>query len=275
MIKHYQNNFKKGKSISNLSFFSIERIFFKIYWICALAVFTSCDVLNSIQLNNPLGDPTEGEIGSGLKEALNVGITKGVSELIKTDGYFKNELIKILMPPEAQKVQNIITKYVPGGQKLMDDAILKMNRAAEDAANEAKPIFVDAITGMSITDAKNILFGNQNAATEYLKGKTYQSLVGAYSPKINNSLSKVGAIQAWEAVVKPYNKFASSPAAALVKDAKPINPDLGAYVTGKALDGLFLKVTQEEKNIRDNIAARTSQLLQRVFGMLEKKKSGQ
>lgn len=238
-----------------------------------LSTTISCDVLKNVQIPTGLlnTEPTEGEIGSGLKEALNVGIGKGVSELIKTDGYFGNQIIKILLPPEAQQVQEIITKYVPGGEKLMSDAVLKMNRAAEDAANEAKPIFVDAITSMSITDAKNILFGNPDAATSYLKQKTLQSLTSAYAPKINASLSKVGAIQAWEALSKPYNKFANSPAAKLVKGANPINPDLGAYVTQKALDGLFFKVTESEKDIRQNIGARTSQLLQRVFGMLEKK----
>jgi hypothetical protein len=235
---------------------------------------TGCEALKNVQLPTGLlnTDPTDGEIGSGLKEALNVGIGKGVSELIKTDGYFGNQLLKILLPPEAEKVQNIITKYVPGGDRLINDAILKMNRAAEDAANEAKPIFVDAITSMSITDAKNILFGNQNAATSYLKEKTLQSLIGAYAPKINNSLSKVGAIQAWKALADPYNKFANSPAAKLVNGATPINPDLGAYVTQKALDGLFLKVGDSEADIRQNFASRTSQLLQRVFGMLDKKK---
>jgi hypothetical protein len=260
-LNHFKNcNMKKGIFLALMPLF--------------LLYLVGCEALKNLPINIgglPGGEPTEGEIGSGLKEALNVGISKGVSELIKTDGYFKNELIKILLPPEAQKVQSIITKYVPGGQKQVEDAVLKMNRAAEDAANEAKPIFVNAITSMSITDAKNILFGQQTAATDYLKGKTYQSLVEAYSPKINNSLSKVGAIQAWKALADPYNKFANSPAAALVKDAKPINPDLGGYVTGKALDGLFLKVTDEEKNIRTNLAARTSQLLQKVFGLLEKK----
>lgn len=233
----------------------------------------SCDVLNNVQISgvNTTGEPTNSEIGMGLKEALNVGISKGVNELTKQDGYFKNQLIKILLPPEAKNVENIITKYVPGGDKLIAEAILKMNRAAEDAAQEAKPIFVDAIKTMTITDAKNILFGQQNAATSYLKGKTYQSLVKAYSPKINNSLNSVGAAQAWKALINPYNKFAKSPAAALVKDAKPVNADLGAYVTEKALNGLFFKVQEKEKGIRKNLSERTSQLLQRVFGLLDKK----
>lgn len=238
-----------------------------------LLLFSSCQALQNLPINLPFpgSEPTEGEIGNGLKEALNVGISNGVEQLMKTDGYFKNELIKILMPPEAQKVESIMRKYVPGGDKLIEDAILKMNRAAEDAANEAKPIFVNAITSMSITDAKNILFGGGGAATNYLKGKTLQGLTDAYSPRINNSLSKVGATQAWKALADPYNKFANSPAAALVKDAKPINPDLGAYVTQKALDGLFLKVQEKENDIRQNVTSRTTQLLQRVFGMLDKK----
>ncbi|MCU0445574.1 MAG: DUF4197 domain-containing protein [Microscillaceae bacterium] len=235
---------------------------------------TACAALQNLPISLPgvgTGEPTELEIGSGLKEALNVGINQGVEQLIKSDGYFKNELIKILLPPEAQKVESIMRRYVPGGDKLVDDAVLKMNRAAEDAANEAKPIFVNAITGMTITDAKNILFGGSGAATGYLKDKTLSSLTQTYSPRINNSLNKVGASQAWKALADPYNKFANSPAAALVKDAKPINPDLGAYVTQKALDGLFFKVQEKENDIRQNLNSRTSQLLQRVFGLLDKK----
>lgn len=231
-----------------------------------------CEVLNNVQINSPMGStqPNDQEIGMGLKEALNVGISKGVDQLMKTDGYFKNQAIKILLPEEAQKVESIMRRYVPGGDKLVDEAVLKMNRAAEDAAKEAKPIFVDAIKQMTFADARNILFGSENAATTYLRNKTYQQLTAAYAPKINNSLSSVGASQAWEALVNPYNKFANSVAGRAVKDAKPINPDLGAYVTQKALDGLFVKVTEEEKNIRGNLAARSSQLLQRVFGMLDK-----
>jgi hypothetical protein len=251
----------------------MKKTLIKFSLLSFIFLFSACQALQNLPINLSLPgtEPTDGEIGNGLKEALNVGISNGVEQLMKTDGYFKNELIKILMPPEAQKVENIMRKYVPGGDKLIEDAILKMNRAAEDAANEAKPIFVNAITSMSITDAKNILFGGGGAATNYLKGKTLQGLTNAYSPRINNSLSKVGATQAWKALADPYNKFANSPAAALVKDAKPINPDLGAYVTQKALDGLFFKVQEKENDIRQNVTSRTTQLLQRVFGMLDKK----
>ena len=253
----------------------MNRLIYTTCFLCLVMVLSSCHTLNQIA-NTALGgesngEPSDLEIGNGLKEALNVGITKGVEQLIKQDGYFKNELIKILLPPEAQKVQSVITKYVPGGQKLVDDAVLKMNRAAEDAANEAKPIFVNAIKSLSFKDVKNILFGADNAATDYLKGKTLQSLTAAYSPRINESLTKVGATQAWQALVNPYNKFANSPASAVVKDAKPINPDLGAYVTEKALQGLFFKVQEQEKKIRTDVSSRSSDLLKDVFGLLDKK----
>jgi hypothetical protein len=231
---------------------------------------TSCDTLSQLPLSSFL-QPTDGEIGGGLKEALSLGINNGVQQLMKTDGYFANAALKILLPPEAQQVQGLITKYVPGGQTLINEAVLKMNRAAEDAAKEAVPIFTSAITSMSITDAKNILFGGAGAATNYLKNTTLQALTQAYTPKIENSMRSVGASQAWEAIMKPYNKFANSPAALLVQGAKPINPNLSQYVTQKALDGLFMKVTEKENGIRGNMAERSSQLLQKVFGMLDKK----
>jgi hypothetical protein len=163
-------------------------------------------------------------------------------------------------------------QYIPDGKVLIDAAVLKMNRAAEDAAKEAIPIFSNAITSMTLRDATNIIFGVDSAATSYLKQTTYNQLVAAYSPKIDNSLRSVGASQAWEALITPYNRFASSPAALLVKDARPINPNLSQYVTQRALDGLFFKVQEEERNIRKNPLARVSNLLQRVFGQLDNRK---
>jgi hypothetical protein len=234
----------------------------------------SCDTTQAILQNLPSQTTqalTEGEIGTGLKDALNVGITNGVNELIKTDGYLGNQLLKITLPLEVKNVQDKITKNVPQSQQLLDNLVVKMNRAAEDAANEAKPIFIDAITSMTITDAKNILFGGEGAATNYLKQKTLQQLTNAYLPKINNSLSKVGATQAWSALTNPYNKIARSPAGALVGVTTPINADLGNYVTQKALDGVFIKVSDEENKIRKNPIARTTAMLQKVFGELDKK----
>ncbi|MDW8295692.1 MAG: DUF4197 domain-containing protein [Raineya sp.] len=247
----------------------MKKIFFLLF---AGIVLQTCTTLQGVVSNLPTNQPlSEGEIANGLKEALTQGISKGVNELVKTDGYFGNQAIKILLPPEAQKVQDLIVKNIPQGQKLIDEAVLKMNRAAEDAANEAKPIFVDAITSMTITDAKNILFGNENAATNYLREKTFQKLVQAYSPKINNALSKVGATQAWSALVTPYNKLVGTVAGNLAGIREPINADLGAYTTQKALDGLFWRIAQEEAQIRKNPIARTTALLQRVFGELDKK----
>jgi len=240
-----------------------------ILWLC-----NACATLQGVVSNLPNATQplTETEIANGLKEALTQGISNGVSELVKTDGYFGNQAIKLLLPPEAEKVQNLIVKNIPQGQKLIDEAILKMNRAAEDAANEAKPIFVDAITSMTIVDAKNILFGNENAATNYLKEKTFQKLVQAYSPKINASLSKVGATQAWSALVNPYNKLVGTVAGNIAGIREPITSDLGAYTTQKALDGLFWRISQEEQKIRSTPLARTTALLQRVFGELDKKR---
>ncbi|MCS6794882.1 MAG: DUF4197 domain-containing protein [Raineya sp.] len=247
----------------------MKKIFFLLF---AGIVLQTCTTLQGVVSNLPTNQPlSEGEIANGLKEALTQGISKGVNELVKTDGYFGNQAIKILLPPEAQKVQDLIVKNIPQGQKLIDEAVLKMNRAAEDAANEAKPIFLDAITSMTITDAKNILFGNENAATNYLREKTFQKLVQAYSPKINNALSKVGATQAWSALVTPYNKLVGTVAGNLAGIREPINADLGAYTTQKALDGLFWRIAQEEAQIRKNPIARTTALLQRVFGELDKK----
>lgn len=244
-----------------------------VFLVCIAITFAGCETLNSIAstaTGSGSSEPTDAEIGAGLKEALNVGISKGVEELIKVDGYFKNELIKILMPPEAQKVEGVMRKYVPNGDKLVEDVILKMNRAAEDAANEAKPIFVNAIKNLSFQDVRNILFGAENAATNYLQNQTQQSLVSAYGPRINNSLSEVGAVKAWQALVVPYNKFANSFAGKAIKDVEPINPDLGSYVTERALNGLFTKVQEQEKKIRTDVSARSSKLLKDVFGLLNK-----
>ncbi len=248
----------------------MKKIFFILL---AMLMQNACTTLQGVVSNLPTNQPlTEAEIANGLKEALMQGISNGVNELIKLDGYFANETIKILLPPEAQKVQDLIVKHIPQGQKLIDEAVLKMNRAAEEAAKEAKPIFADAITSMSIVDARNILLGNETAATNYLYEKTFQKLVQAYSPKINNALSKVGATQAWAALINPYNRLANSNAGALLGVREPINTDLGAYTTQKALDGLFWRIAQEEIKIRQNPIARTTALLQRVFGELDKNK---
>ncbi len=211
---------------------------------------------------------------AGLKEALAVGIGNAVVSLNKENGYFANQALKIVLPKEASTIVDNI-KLIPGGQQMVNDVVLRLNRAAEDAAAEAKPIFSNAIKSMTIADATNILFGNKDAATAYFKKNTYNQLVAAYSPKINTSLNKniVGGISAansWNTLANAYNTVAKS-AVGKVANLTPVNEDLGQYVTQKALDGLFLTLANEEAKIRENPAARVNELLKKVFGQLDKK----
>ena len=193
------------------------------------------------------------EIASGLKEALQVGATKGSDKLSAVDGFFKDAAIKILMPEEAKKVEKTLRGMGLGAQ--VDDAILSMNRAAEDAAKSAAPIFINAIKQMSISDALGILQGNDFAATNYLKDKTTSALTEAFRPVIEKSLEKVNATKYWNTLFTTYNKFS----------LQKVNPDLTAYVTEKGLSGIFYQVGQEEQKIRKDPLARTSDLLKKVF----------
>ena len=193
------------------------------------------------------------EIIGGLKEALQVGTEKGTTKLSAVDGFFKDAVIKILMPEEAKKAEKTLRGMGLGRQ--VDNAILSMNRAAEDAAKSAAPIFINAIKGMSFQDALGILRGGDNAATNYLKDKTTISLTEAFRPIIESSLKKVDATKHWNTVFTTYNKFSS----------EKVNPDLSAYVTEKALTGIFYQVAQEEQKIRKDPFARTSDLLKKVF----------
>jgi len=193
------------------------------------------------------------EIISGLKEALNVGTNNAAQKLSAADGFFKDAAVKILMPAEAVKAEKKLRSLGMG--KLVDDAILSMNRAAEDASKSAAPIFINAIKQMSIGDALSILKGNDFAATNYLKDKTTTSLTQAFRPVIDASLTKVNATKYWNTVFTTYNKFS----------ADKINPDLAAYVTEKALEGMFQKVGLEEQKIRKDPMARTSDILKKVF----------
>lgn len=195
------------------------------------------------------------EVVQGLKEALSVGAEKSATQLSNVDGYFKNAAIKILLPTEVQKVQDAVTK-IPGGSKLVDDAILSMNRAAEDAAKSAAPIFINAIKNMSFADAWSILKGGDSAATKYLKQQTTKPLTEAFRPIIDKSLAKVNATQHWNTVFSTYNKFSF----------KKVNPDLASYVTDKALEGIFYQLAQEELKIRKDPVAQTTNILKKVFG---------
>lgn len=200
------------------------------------------------------------DIASGLKEALNKGITQQVSKLTAVDGFYKNEAVKILMPAELQKVDATLRKI--GLSSLADEGIKVLNRAAEDAVKEATPIFVSAVKNMSFTDAKNILLGNDSAATSYLQGTTTTALYGKFNPVIKNSFAKVGADVIWKNIINKYNT---------IPLVKKVNPDLTDYTTNQALAGVFKMIAVEEKDIRNNISARTTPLLQKVFAMQDRK----
>ena len=193
------------------------------------------------------------DVTSGLKEALNTGVNSGTNKLSAADGFFKDAAIKILMPPEAVKVENKLRTLGLGKQ--VDDAILSMNRAAEDATKSAAPIFLDAIKQMNISDAWNILKGGDSAATKYLREKTTASLTTAFKPVIATALEKTDATKYWNTLFTTYNKFSLN----------KINPDLESYVTGKALEGIFYEIAQQESQIRKDPAARTTDILKKVF----------
>lgn len=194
------------------------------------------------------------QIVEGLKEALNVGAQNSTSKLSVTDGFFKDAAVKILMPDEAKKVETTLRSLGMG--KLVDNAILSVNRAAEDASKTAAPIFLNAIKSMSIQDALGILQGTDTAATSYLRKTTSKDLTGSFRPVIEQSLQKTGATKYWSDVFTYYNKVA----------LKKVDPDLSSYVTTKALSGIFYYVGEEEKKIRTNPAAQVTDILKQVFG---------
>jgi hypothetical protein len=220
----------------------------------------SCDTLQSIQ--NSMNTPaplSESDIIAGLKQALEVGTGNAVGVLNKTDGYLGDALVKIAFPPDAQRAADKLRQL--GMNKLVDDFETSLNRAAEKAAAEAKPIFVDAVKQMTFTDARNILNGPDNAATEYFKGKTTPALTSKFSPVISNALNSVNATKYWTDITTTYNK---------IPMVQKVETDLVKYTTEKALKGLFLKLEGEEKKIRTNPAARVTELLQKVFGSVKR-----
>ena len=195
------------------------------------------------------------DIANGLKEALTIGAEKGCTKLSQTDAFFKNAALKIVMPPEAQKVENALRSI--GLNQLADDFILSLNRAAEDACKTATPIFVKAIKEMSITDGIQILKGQDSAATVNLRTKTQDSLNARFKPIIKKSLDKVDATKYWEKIVTTYNTIPFV--------NKKVNPDLAAYVTEKSMKGIYSEIAAQEKDIRANPVARTTDLLKRIF----------
>jgi len=222
----------------------------------ALAItlgFSSCSTLSNLP---GVGGVTESEAAQGIREALDQGVSKGISLLNKQDGFFGNQLYKLLLPPEAQKIENTLRQIGMGA--MVDRAILQINRAAEDAVGFARPIFVDAIREMTIADAINIIKGSRDAATQYFRNKTTEKLITAFSPIIKSSLDKFSATKYYGDIINTYNGFPTT--------LNKLNPDLPSYVVGKAVDALFDQIAQEEANIRSNAAARTTEILKKVFG---------
>ena len=213
----------------------------------------SCDTLQQAA-NDYLNEPTIAEIGLGLKQALEFGISEGSKVLSERDGYYKS-VYKILLPEEARIVTERL-KVIPGFSNLEDVILEKLNRAAEDAAKSAAPIFVDAIRQMTFDDAVNILMGPDDAATQYLNAKTFNPLYQEFKPVIVTSLNKFNAIEYWADAVNAYNK---------IPFVSKVNPNLDEYVTEKALEGLFAMVAKKELAIRNDVSQRTTDLLKKVF----------
>lgn len=201
---------------------------------------------------------TESEISAGLKEALRVGAQNATGKVSSVNGFFADAAIKVLMPPEAKKIETTLRALGMG--KEVDRAILSMNRAAEDASGKALPIFVNAVQGMTIQDGLAILRGSNDAATLYLRNKTTNELTNLFKPTIKASLDKVSATKYWTEIVTLYNRLPTT--------RDKVNPDLPAYVTDRALNGIFVYVAREEQSIRANPAARVSDILRKVFGSI-------
>lgn len=206
-------------------------------------------------LSGLAGKFSAADVSVGLKEALQVSAKNAAAKLSQTDGFFGNQLLKILMPPEAVKAEATLRKYGFGNQ--VDNAVLSMNRAAEDASKSAVPVFVDAITSMSFSDALGILKGSDTAATGYLRSKTTEQLTTAFRPIIQQSLDKVSATSYWTELTTSYNK---------IPFVTKINTDLAGYVTDRALQGMFITVAQEEQKIRKDPVSQTTDILKNIFG---------
>jgi hypothetical protein len=221
-------------------------------------ILSGCDVIKNLPAGS--GGITEVEAGQGIKEALVQGVTTAVLNLNKTDGFFGNAAYKLLLPPDAKKIENTLRDLGMGKQ--VDKAILQINRGAEDAVGFAKPIFTDAIKEMTLVDAINIVKGSNDAATNYFRQKTTDKLIAAFTPSVKSSLDKVNATKYYADVVNTYNNFPTT--------FTKINPDLPSYVVGKAVNALFDQVAKEEANIRANPVARTTDILKKVFGSVIK-----
>lgn len=232
-----------------------------------LILLTSSLILGCAELQQVVNQLPQGSVGlsqldiaNGLKEALDNGIEKQVSKLTATDGFLKNEAVKILLPEELQKVDKGLRDI--GLSSLADEGLKVLNRAAEDAVKQATPIFVDAVKNMTFNDAKNILMGDNSAATSYLQNTTSTALYSKFNPVIQNSFAKVGADKVWTNIITKYNSLPL---------VKKVNPDLTDYTTNKAMEGVFKMIAVEEQNIRTSISSRSSDLLKKVFALQDQK----
>jgi outer membrane murein-binding lipoprotein Lpp len=243
--------------------------------ILSVFLFAGCAQLTQVlQTASTVQELTESDVISGLKEALITGAKNAAGRLSSEGGYYSDLAVKIPLPDEAKTIVENVSK-IPGGEKLLEDVVLSINRAAEDAAKEVAPIFVNSVTQMTVTDAFGILRGADNAATQYLVKTTYNELYNLYWPKISASTNKeivagISAQESWTTLTGKWNTIANSIAGRLA-GFKPVTTDLDDYLTKKALDGMFLKVEGEELKIRKEISARVTPILQKVFGSLDVK----
>jgi len=239
----------------------------KFFAICLISVFTFGCTTQQIQdtvsavLGTSMGDPTEQEAGQGLKDALGVGITKGMGLLSATDGFLGNDLVKIPWPEQATQVKDAMLKL--GMQKQVDNVTTSLNRAAEKASGVAIDVFLQVLKQMTVTDAIQIITGGNGAGTAYLKKASTSILTEKFRPIVDQSLGQVNATKYWGDATTVYNKLPF---------VKPVNTDLTGFVTEKALEGVFKMVEKEENNIRANPLARTTELLKKVFSFADRKK---
>jgi Protein of unknown function (DUF4197) len=232
----------------------MKKLFYPL--IAVFLLFSSCDTMSQLPIKIGGNGVTEAEAGAGIKEALSQGLVNAVLKLNKEDGFFKDAFYKVLLPPDAKKIENTLRSI--GFGSTVDKAILQINRAAEDAAGAAKPIFIDAVKSMSISDAIGLIKNGDTSATHFFRVKTNEKLVAAFLPIIKASLDKLDATRLYGDLVTKYNSLPTT--------FKKLNPDLPGFVTDRATYALFDLVAKEEKNIRQNAAARTTDLLKKVFG---------
>jgi hypothetical protein len=258
----------EGKRIHTLKF-RVAALFLSLF------LFTGCaELMNILQTASAVKDLTEADIVSGLKEALTVGAGKAADRLSTENGYYGDPAVKIPLPDEARVIVENISR-IPGGEQLIENVILNINRAAEDAAREVAPIFVGSVTQMTIADGYNILHGADNAATTYLRSTTWNELYSLYRPRISTSTSKeivagISAQDSWLTLTGKWNTVANSIAGRLA-GFQPVSTDLDDFLTRQALEGVFLKLEGEELKIRKEVSARVTPLLQKVFGTLDNK----